>query len=72
MKAKAFSKGSSLLLEVGKRCGNAAANRLAQSRGRSQPQNVALPAWGESCWSVNPMAIALPLVLNSNAPATVW
>jgi hypothetical protein len=31
-----------------------------------------LPACGESCCSVKPMAIALPLDLNSNVPATVW
>ena len=72
MKASAFSSGSSLLLDSGSGCGSAAARRLHQSSGRSQPQNKALPACGESCWSVKPMAIALPLLLNSNVPATVW
>jgi hypothetical protein len=31
-------------LEVGKGCGNAAASRVTQSKGRRQPQNVALLA----------------------------
>ena len=72
MKASAFSKGSNLLLEVGSGCGRAAAKRLRQSSRCSQPQNTALPACGESCCSVNSMAIALPPLLNSNDPATVW
>ena len=72
MKARAFSSGSSLLLEAGKRCGNAVASRWAQFSGRSQPHNVALPAWGESCWAVKAMAMAWPWLLNSKAPATVW
>ena len=38
MKAGVFSSGSSLLLERGNGDGNAAASRLAQSNGRSQPQ----------------------------------
>jgi hypothetical protein len=70
MKAKAFSTGSSWLWEEGKRCGNAAASRLVRSSGRSQPQHLALPAWGESCWPVSVVAIAARWLLNSNAPAT--
>jgi len=49
MKASAFSSGSSLLLDRGSGCGNAAARRWHQSSGRNQPQNRALPAWGDSC-----------------------
>jgi hypothetical protein len=72
MKASAFSKGKSLLLEVGSRWGNAAPSRWLQSTRCSQPQKTALPAWGERRWSVNEIAIALPSILNSNASATVW
>ena len=42
MKASAFSSGSGLLLDSG----SASARRWHQSRGRSQPQNTALPARG--------------------------
>ena len=72
MNASAFSTGISRLLDRGRGCGIAAASRRVQSSGRSQPQNVALPACGESAWSVNSIAIACPSVLNSNFGATGW
>jgi hypothetical protein len=51
----------SLLLEVGRRCGCAAANSWHHSSGRSHPQKVALPTCGESCCAVNP-----------SGPTTAW
>ena len=50
----------------------AAARGRAQSRGRSQPQNVARPACGESCRPGNSTAMAWPTAWNSNPGATLW
>jgi hypothetical protein len=52
--------------------GSAAAKALIQPEGCSQPQNVALPAWGLKRSLVNSTAIALPPLLKLNAGATVW
>ena len=38
----------------------------------TSPRTWRCPRAGESRWSVNSMAIDLPLLLNSNFPATVW
>jgi len=34
-------------------------------------QNVAVPAWGLSCWSVKPISMDWPALLNLMFPATV-
>ena len=72
MNANAFSIGRIWLLETGNGCGNDSAKRRVQSSGRNQPQNVALPAWGDKRWSVNSIRIVRPSPLNSNPSATVW
>ena len=71
-KARAFSSGSSVWLARGSGCGSAVASRWPQSSGRRQPQNPALPACGESCWSVKPTAMALPLLLQLPCPGHRW
>ena len=60
------------LWDVGQGWGSAAVSCATQRDGRSQPQKVALPACGESCWLVKPMAIDWPPALNLNSGATVW